>query len=169
MSPKTRKRLFVGIGGVVAIAGLLFHYQERDSYRCQSCWAKKVVTQWYLGLWGAFSVPVTPKWERVSETRFQHDFLSSDHTHAWMFAQGSPYHFFGTISGGCAIGGGRRVNALAKMYESSSEFRAFISRGLGDGMLTQSNIIAMMSCPWLAKPSPTQKEAEALLEKFFGR
>jgi hypothetical protein len=169
MTTKTRKRWLFALGGFVVIAALLFHYKERDSYRCQSCWTRRDVFQWRLGSWGGFSAPLTPSWERVSETRFQHDFLPTGHTHDWKFAQGSPYHFFGTTWGGCAIGSGRHVSELSHMYESSSEFRAFISRGLGDGTLTRSNIVAMMSCPRLAEPSPIQKEADALLETFFAR
>jgi hypothetical protein len=127
------------------------------------------VFQWRLGSWGGFSVPLTPSWERITETRFAHDFLSSGHIHAWKFAQGSPYHFFGTTWGGCAIGGGRHVSELCQMYEYSPEFRAFISRGLGNGTLTRSNITAMMSGPRLSEPSATQKEAGALLETFFAQ
>jgi hypothetical protein len=169
MTMKIRKRWFIALGGAAAVAGLLFHYKERDSYRCQICWSRMDRLQWRLGLWGSFSVPLTPSWERITETRFFHDFLSSGHAHAWKFAQGSPYHFFGTTWGGCAIGSGRHVSELCQMYESSPKFRAFISRGLDDGALTRSNVLAMMSYPRLTEPSLIQKEADALLETFFAR
>ena len=169
MTAKTRKRWFIAIGGAVVVAALLFHYKERDSYRCQICFAKKDVFQWRLGSWGGFSVPLTPSWERIAETRFLDDFLPTGHIHDCMFAQGSPYHFFGTTWGGCAIGRGRHISDLCRMYESSLEFRAFISQSLGDGMLARSNLVAMMSCPRSAKPSPLQKEADALLETYFAR
>ena len=171
MTAKTRKRWFIAIGGVAVVAALLFHYKERDSYRCQICWAAKDVFQWRLGSWGGggFSVPLTPSWERIGETRFQHDFLTGDHVHDWMFAQGSPYHFFGTTWGGCAIGSGRHVSEICQMYESSSEFRVFIGQKLHDGSLARSNVIAMMSIRRTGEPSPLKTEADALLETFFAR
>src|SRR6266851_2325523 len=95
---------------VVAVAAgvtiLLLHYKERDSYRCQVCSSTKDVVQWRLGAWTGGSVPLSPKWERVAATQFLHDFLPTNHTHDWKFAQGSPYYFFGTRWGGCALGGG---------------------------------------------------------------
>src|SRR5262245_7662923 len=104
MTAKTRKRWFIVLGGVAIVAALLFHYKERDSYRCQICWTEKDVFQWRVGSWGGLSIPLAPRWERISETRFLHDLLPPDHIHNWKFAQGSPYHFFGTTWGGCAIG-----------------------------------------------------------------
>jgi len=112
---------------------------------------------------------MTPSWERISETRFQHDFFTEDHVHNWMFAQGSPYHFFGTRWGGCAIGGGRHVSEVCQMYESNPEFRDFIGRKLRDGSLTRSKVIAMTSVRRTGEPSPLKKDADALLETFFAR
>jgi hypothetical protein len=157
------------LGGVAVVAALLFHYKQRDSYRCQICFANKDVFQWRLGSWPGLSIPLTPSWERIAETRFLHDFLPPDHIHDWMFAQGSPYYFFGTTWGGCALGGGRHVSELCQMYESSPEFRTFIAQRLSDGLLGRSNIIVLMSSPRTGEPSPLQKDADALLETFFGR
>ena len=156
-------------GTVLAVAALVFHYKERDSYRCQICFAKKDVFQWRLGSWVGDSMPLTPRWERITDTHFQRDFLPADHVHDWMFAQGSPYHFFGTTWGGCAIGGGRHVSELCEMYESSEEFRSFIAQRLRDGSLSKSNVIALMSAPRTSEPSPLKKDADALLDKFFAR
>jgi hypothetical protein len=115
------------------------------------------------------SVPLTPTWERVKETRFRHDFLPADHIHDWKYAQGSPYYFFGTTSGGCAIGSGRYANEICQMYESIPEFRIFIQTNLHDGSFVKTNIVAMMSRLWTDRASPQQKEADALLNTFFGR
>lgn len=169
MTAKTRTRLLVVVGAVAAVAALLFHYKQRDSYRCQICFAKKDVFQWRLGSWMGVSVPLTPSWERISGTHFQQDFLPTDHVHDLMFAQGSPYHFFGTTWGGCAIGGGRHVSELCQWYELSPEFRTFITQRVSDGLLSKSNVVAMMSCPRSVEPSPLQKEADALLETFFAQ
>jgi hypothetical protein len=156
-------------GTVLALAALVLHYKQRDSYRCQICFAKKDVFQWRLGSWAGASIPLTPRWERSTDTQFQRDFLPADHVHDWMFAQGSPYHFFGTTWGGCAIGGGRHVSELCETYESSEEFRSFIAQKLRDGSLSKSNVIALMSAPHTSEPSPLKKDADALLDKFFAR
>ena len=161
--------MLVIIGAVAAFAALLLHYKQCNSYRCQICFAKKDVFQWRLGSWGGASIPLAPSWERTAETRFLHDFLPADHVHDWMFAQGSPYHFFGTTWGGCALGCGRHVSEVCRMYESSPEFRTFIAQRLHDGSLAKSNAIALMSSPRTRAPSPLQKDADALLETFFAQ
>src|SRR5260370_40322622 len=102
LTPKIRALLLIAAGGVVGIAVLFLHYKQRDSYYCQACWSRKDVFQWKLGSWMGTSVPLTPSWERLNETRFLKDFLPTNHVHDWMFAQGSPYRFFGTTWGGCA-------------------------------------------------------------------
>ena len=169
MTAKTRKRLLVILSTLGVLAGVLFHYKQRNSYRCQVCFAMKDVFQWRIGLWAGASAPLTPSWERIAETQLLHDFLPTDHVHDWAFAQGSPYYFFGTTWGGCAIGRGRHLSELCRMYESSPEFRAFIEKRVQLGSLTKSNVVALMSCPQTGKPSPLQKDADALLEAFFAR
>ena len=167
MTTKTRKRLMWVIGVVAAVGVLFLHYKQRKSYRCQLCFAKKDMFQWRLGSWPELSVPLTPSWERITETRFRQDFLPPDHVHDWMFAQGSPYHFFGRTWGGCAIGGGRHVSDLCEFYESSPEFRAFITEKMRDGSLTKSNFVALISMPRTRGPSALQKDAAALLDTFL--
>jgi len=169
MTSKARKRLLLVIGSVIAVAALFLHYMQRDSYRCQVCFTKKDAFQWRLGEWGDWSVPLTPRWERITETRFAHDFIPADHVHDWMFAQGSPYRFFGTTWAGCAIGAGRRVSGLCQMYESSSEFRAFLQGRLRDGSLAKSNLIAMVSVPRTGESPSQKKDADELLEAFFSQ
>jgi hypothetical protein len=161
--------LLVVVGAAAVIAFLLFNYKQRDSYYCQMCFSKKDVFQWRLGSWVGMSIPLTPSWERITETRLLHDFLPHDHVHDWMFAQGSPYHFFGTTWRGCAIGSGRHVNELCQMYDSSSEFRTFIKAKVRDGSLAKSNVIALMSRPRSGEDSALKEQSDALLESFFGK
>ena len=168
MTARSRKRLLVVLGAGAAIAGLFFPYKERDSYRCQVCFSTKDVFQWRLGSWMSASVPLTPTWERVTETHFLHDFLPGRHQHEWKFAQGSPYYFFGTTSGGCAIGGGRRVSDIFRIYESSPEFRTFIQTKLHNGSLNKSNVVALVSNPQIGEASTAQQDTDALLGTFFG-
>jgi hypothetical protein len=128
----------------VAVMVLFAHYKERDSYYCQACWSKKDVFEWRLGSWMGRSFPVTPRWERITETRFLHDFLPAKHLHDWMFAQGSPYLFFGATSGGCVIGPGRHVSQICELYDLSPEFRAFLQAKLQDGSLVKSNLTTLV-------------------------
>ena len=113
------------------------------------------------------SVPMTPTWQHVTETRFRQDFLPADHIHNWKYAQGSPYYLFGTIWSGCAIGDGRHANQLCEMYESAPEFRTFIQSKLHDGSLARTNIVELMSSPWTGGASQQEKDADALLDTFF--
>jgi hypothetical protein len=167
MTAKTRKRLLVVVGAFAAVAVLLLHYKQRDSYRCQICFAMKDMFQWRLGASWGLSVPLTPSWERITETRFRQDLLPPDHVHDWMFAQGSLYHFFGTTWGGCAIGPGRYVSELCQLYEVSPEFRTFITQKMRDGSLPKSNVVVLISMPRTGEPSPLQKEVSVLMDTFF--
>jgi hypothetical protein len=169
MTAQNRKRYLLVAGMVATVALLLLHYKQRDSYRCRICSSTQDVSQWRLGLWMSASVPLTPSWERVTETRFFHDFLPPNHVHDWVFAQGSPYHFFGTTWGGCAIGGGRHINELCQLYESNSRFRTFLQTKLRDSSLLKSNIIALMANPLTGEASPLEKDARELLDGFHGR
>ena len=167
MTAKKRKWLRATIGVVAAVAALLFHFKQCHSFRCQTCFAKKDAYQWRLGAWGGLSVPLSPRWEVILEDHFQRDLFSGDHVHDWVFAQGSPYHFFGTTSWGCALGAGRHSNDLLWVYEHSPEFREFIGQKLRDGSLTKSNVISLASIRRADKPSPLQKDKEELLEAYF--
>jgi len=167
MTARIRRRLLIVVGAAAAIVLLIFHYKERDSYRCQVCFSEKGVFQWKLGSWMGASVPLTPSWERVTASHFLTDFFHSDHVHEWEFAQGSPYIFFGTKWAGCALGSGRHVSELCMMYESSPEFRTFIQTKLRDGSLAKSNLIALVSSPRTGGASRQKEDADALLETFF--
>jgi len=165
MASRTRKRLLTIGGSVLIVVVLLLNYKQRNSYYCQDCWSRKDVYQWRLGLWMDTSIPLTPTWERVTETRFHQDFLSTEHVHNWIFAQGSPYYFFGTTWGECAIGAGRHSSEVCEMYDSDPEFRAFIQTKLHDGSLTKSNLVALVSSS--ASQNAFQKEEQTLLDSFY--
>jgi len=166
---KTRKRLLFVIGGIAVVAFLVLHYEERDHYGCQICFSRKSVIQWRLVAWADASIPLTPSWEAVTGTRFLHDFFPTNHVHDWQFAQGSPYHLFGTTWAGCAIGGGRHISPLCELYESSLDFRTFIQTKINDSSLAKSNVIALMSIPSSDKSSTLRAQANALLEGFLRR
>jgi hypothetical protein len=162
------KKLFLWVGiGVVGAAGLLLHFKQRNSYRCQTCFSTQDVFQWRMGFWMDASVPLSPQWTRVSETRLQRDFFTNNHSHNWKFAQGSPYQLFGTTWGGCAIGSGRQVSDLCYLYERKNKFRDFIGRKFADGLLTQSNFLALVSNTDRSTNSPIHLAAEKLMDTYF--
>lgn len=169
MSKKATEGWLKAIGAVAIIGALSLHFKERNSYRCSICFSTRDETQWRLGLWAGFSLPLTPNFLRVSESRFLHDFFPAGHIHAWRFAQGSPYYFFGMKWGGCAIGGGRHVSEMSHLYASSPEFRSFIQKRLQEGVLSKSTFIALTSIPLTKEPSPLREDEAALLAAFYAR
>lgn len=164
------KKLLLWLGfGIVSVAVLLLHFKQRDSYRCQTCFAKKDVFQWRVGFWMGASAPLSPQTIHVSETRLQQDFFGVNHSHDWKFAQGSPYRFFGTTWSGCALGSGRRGSDLCYLYERNDRFRDFIGRKFADGSLTQSNFLALAFNTDRSTNSPIRLAAEELMNAYFER
>jgi len=158
------------IVGVLCLAGLfvvLANYKQRDSYRCQTCWARKDIFQWRAGAWEELSVPLSPKWESVEETHFLHDFFPSEHVHDWKYAQGSPMYRFGTQWGGCAIGPGRHVSLFCDFYEKSPKFRTFIQAKMGDGSITTARLMALALEPGYGESSAIRREVNELIAAFF--
>jgi hypothetical protein len=143
--------------------------QQRPDYDMpQSCASTAGNGENRHGFWIGPSIPLTPKWQRIEESQFYRDFLATGHVHDWKFAQGSPYYFFGTTWGGCAIGGGRYANETFWMYASDSTFRAFIRGKLQDGSLTKSNLIALISAPRsFTSDTNVQSDSDALLQAYF--
>ena len=169
MNSKAKKLLIWLSGGIAGTAVLLLHFKQRDSYRCQTCFAKQDVFQWRLGFWTGASVPLSPQWTRVVETRLHQDFFALNHSHNWKFAQGSPYHFFGTTWGGCALGSGRHISDVCYLYERNDKFRDFVRGKIVDGSLAQSNFLALASNADRSTNSPIHLAAEELMDAYFER
>lgn len=155
---------FVFIGSLVALFG---HYKERTTFRCQSCWAKRDVFQWRFGSWSGYSVPISSKKEKIGDTQFLKDFIPATHNHDWVFAQGSPYLFFGTSWAGCGIGSGRYVSQICNLYESFPEFRIFIKERLNHGGVSKSQIIDLASHPRGGEPPEIRDEVTKLIDSFW--
>lgn len=155
-----QKRLLTATGILAGLLVLLGNYVERDWYRCRVCSTRKYQTQWHLGFWIGASIPLTPKWQRFQETRFSHELLFPEHQHEWLFAQGSPYYFFGTKWAGCAIGEGRHANRFCDMYESNAQFRDFIRAKLQNGSLLKSNLVTLVTNP---------EQVDAFLQTYPGK
>lgn len=160
------KRLLIVLAGIAALAAAVLNFKQRDSYRCQVCFSTRSVFRWRIGAWPEYSIPMSPKWQELIETQFARDFLSADHKHDWMYAQGSPYYWFGTKWGGCAIGSGRHVNDLCQIYESDRDFRTFVQARLRNGSLTKSNIVALFSVKPGSESPALRKDTTALLDEF---
>jgi amino acid transporter len=167
---KIIKPICVGLTAFVMLVLIFYNYKERNSYRCNTCFAKKDAFQWRLGQWGSndSSIPLSSKWENISETNFLKDFIGETlHQHDWNHAQGSPYYFFG-LGGfrGCAIGDGRHISYLSKKYEENERFRAFIQKKLLAGILTKQKFIDMYSFKPFDGKSPLEKEGNDLYFEF---
>jgi hypothetical protein len=169
MSTTTRKRSLMVVAVIAGVVALLFHYKERDFYRCVACSSVKAVTQWRLGLWGPESVPLTPHWERVTESRIVYDFLPVNHTHDWKFAQGSPYYFFGLAWGGCGVGIYKYGSQFCVAYEGSSDFRSFIQAKLRDGSLSKSRVTELVGDSESGRSHRLENEANELIKSFSER
>ena len=151
----------------VIIVLMFFTYKPRDTYRCKICFAKNETFQWRFGSWGGSSIPLTTRWEDISETNFLKDFIGeSGHNHEWDYAQGSPNYILGLGGFGCAIGGGRHISQLCEKYEKNLGFRAFIQKKLFDGLLNKQKFIEMYSFkPYDGKVS-LEKEGNDLCYEF---
>ena len=157
-------------GGIVGIFLLtivgLQNYKQRDTYRCSRCHAAKHDFQWRVGQWSGLSLPLTPKWEQIEDTDFGHEFLDTEHSHVWEYAQGSPYYLFGTRWGGCAIGKGRHISTWFSFYSQHPDFRAFIKAEVVKGKVSRQDIIN-----WFSEPATGddafQKRMEAVFDGYL--
>lgn len=139
--------LAVCIGLLAALLLLLFHFKQRDTYKCASCHSKLNVYQWRLGMWHSWSVPLSPRWERVDKTQLRQHLFSLDHEHEWRYFQGSPYHFFGTTWGGCALGSSGNMNEFCQWYEMDPNFRRIIQTKIEDGRVSKETLQRIAELP----------------------
>lgn len=149
-------------------------HRERESFTCATCFSRKSVFQWKIGPWGTGSLPVSPQSIIIKESNTLRTFAPQPHIHQWQFSQGSPYYMFGTMRGGCALGGGgRNVNDLAGIGEYSwPEFSAFLENKLKSGKLTTNQIYEALISPRIQAsstipPTSGQAMAQLLADEFF--
>lgn len=125
--------IFGGLAALLLLSPFLI-YTERQSYQCPGCLSKKHVYQWHAGIWPEFAVPISFQRTVEEDSRTLSDFAPPNHTHDWIFAQGSPYIWFGTSWAGCAIGRRGSMNEFAQSYEGSENFREFVRRKQREGL-----------------------------------
>ncbi|HXT40766.1 MAG TPA: hypothetical protein VN887_12205 [Candidatus Angelobacter sp.] len=140
-----RKTIVAGLATSLLLSPFLI-YKERKSYQCSDCLSKKHVYQWYAGVWPEFAIPVSFQRTIEEKSRTLRDFAPVNHTHDWIFAQGSPYIWFGTSWAGCAIGRRGSMNDFAQRYEGSDNFREFIRRKQREG-LDSKTVYQMLILP----------------------
>ena len=135
-----RRWIAIALGAFVVLAAIAPPYglrRDRDSYQCQTCFSKRHEFQWKVGDWSGLSLPVSNKRLVVEESRILRNFTPMPHEHEWVYAQGSPYYWFGSSWGGCALGGGRARNDLVTMLEMSvGDCDQFIGDKLKSGELS---------------------------------
>lgn len=173
-----RRWAFGIAGSVVAVAVVAPPFglrRDRNTYQCQTCFSKRHELQWKVGNWTSPSLPVSPKHIVLEESRTFQCFVPPNHEHRWVFSQGSPYYWFGTSWGGCALGSGRHRNDLVDVLESPfGDSVEFLAEKLRTGKLTTNELLAALAAP---RHSPkqtnrltdSQQLAARLTDEFFDR
>ena len=144
-----------------ALGLLIFHFQERDTFQCETCLAERHVLQWRIGFWRTASLPLAPKQTTIRYEQFGRDMLAADHSHEWHFAQGSPYAWFGRTWFGCALGRYRQSHWV-KIYAEEPMFRQIIKRAIEAGKFSKQELIEGAT-----GSSNASKESERRLEALF--
>ena len=171
------RRLAFGLGVSLLLLAMIAPpyglYRERVTYQCPTCLSKRDVFQWRIGDWGGHSIPVSLRREQIVDSMTFKRFAPRPHVHDWQFAQGSPYYWFGTQWGGCAIGAGRHRNDLGELMERSPEgFNDYVSRKLTTGDVTTNQLYEALISPrrWREDtntPTVAQARAQELVDEFF--
>jgi hypothetical protein len=154
------------VAGAVIVVVCLLNYRERRSYVCQVCFSGRDDYQWRVGDWGTLSLPITPTSSQFRFSGFAKDFALTNHQHQWKFAQGSPYFFFGTRWGGCALGGGRHTSDLFRIYETDDEFRKYVRDRIANGSISTAKFIELAGC-MDREETIGKKQAEEFVEGYF--
>ena len=171
------RRLAFGLGVSLLLLAMIAPpyglYRERVTYQCPTCLSKREVFQWRIGDWGGFSIPLSTHREHFLDSSTLKRFTPRPHVHDWQFAQGSPYYWFGTQWGGCAIGAGRHRNDLGELMERSLKgFDDYVSRKLTTGIVTTNQLYEALISPrrWREDtntPTVAQARAQELMDEFF--
>ncbi len=121
---------------LIAFAVGSFVFKNRSTFQCVRCLSTQHLFQWHCGGWMGVSFPLSSQRAVVQESHIYKDLVSKPHAHEWVFRQGSPYYWFGTTWGGCALGLGADRNPTADLYEALPDFRDFVRQKIREGRLT---------------------------------
>jgi len=138
-----------------------FIYKERMSYGCYDCRSRKHEYQWFIGLWGGFDLPISFQNNVIDESRIYKDFFNDKHKHNWQFSQGSPYYFFGTRWGGCALGRRPPMNDFVGYYEVYEDFREYVKKMEKQGKIDKERILSFL------KIEGENEEINEFIDKFM--
>ena len=165
----TTKKWVVIAVVVVVIAAALLAYKLDTVSVCATCRSRQLATQWRLGEWGDWSIPLMVPSKHVTESRAFHDLFTAAHRHTWIFAGETASRPLGVFSHGCAIGSGlgASIDSVGFMYESDAGFREFIQEKLRNGSLTKERFLELMTSNEQAS-AVTRKEAYDLVMRFMG-
>jgi len=163
-----RKKILNIVWAFIALAVLLlFHFKERNSYICSECFSGRNQFQWRIGIWKGIDLPLSSQWEQVNDSVIFQDFFTDEHAHNWVFAQGSPYYFFGTKWGGCALGIGRHRNEFVQAYEGDPEYRQLITEMIENGKLSPEIIEWFLEIPAFYDEDSFDKEEMRKINVFY--
>lgn len=114
-----------------------------------------------------FSLPLSPTETQTEELPHVLTLLGP-HQHKWAFMQQSPYYWFGTRWGGCAVGGARASNSVAlHLFENVPAFRQAIEREVVAGSLDRvTTVAAILHGQDHSAPEATRRLHDKLVEKY---
>ena len=157
-----------------ALVATFLAYRERSTFQCSSCLSTRNEYRWRIGLWSELDPPLSPKRVVVVPSFTFATMIGTNHTHTWVFAQGSPYYFFGTKWGGCAIGSRGRHGEFGTLFERQAEFREFVFAKIVSGQITTNDIVQFVRLPPTRDLENTDATAQIalaqskkLLDEFF--
>jgi hypothetical protein len=162
----------LGIGALGPPYGLR---RDRDSFMCAGCFSKRHEYQWKVGEWNRSSLSVSAKRAVMDESLIYRLFTSKPHVHDWQFVQGSPYYWFGSRWGGCAIGGNIHENDLAMILDHGDDGCAeFLIEKASSKQLSTNQIYQALVSParWSGEtnsPTESQSLAERLAADYFAQ
>ena len=159
---------------LLALAGTFFTYRERSTFNCPGCLSTRHEYQWRIGFWSGSDPALSSKRvEEVPSFTFK-TIVGTNHTHTWVFAQGSPYFFLGTKWGGCALGRGRHKSEFGKLFEEDTEFRDFVFGKIAAVELTTNDVSKLILIEPIGSSMDTNAETQVvllqskkLLDEFF--
>ena len=144
-----------------------YTFKEKRNYKCKFCHSKKHEYQWFFGSWATGSIPLTSSRDEIDLSNIYNCFFKDEHQHEWIFSQGSPYYFFGTKWGGCALGSNRHMNEFAMELEFYEDFRKYVIKLEEEGKIKRDTVYKLISLSSDDKESALHKQLTTIMDNFM--